>query len=245
MKRLFTILLLVLLGWTMTGTLAQQKAANEQNVQVQPSKDVTLVENAKGLKGNSKGDTLFVGLTGQNAGPARRRRSLIAFDLTTIPPRSRVLSVTLNMHVKIAAGALDAPTSAIGLYRVTRSWKEGTSAAQGAVGADAQAGDPTWIHNVFSTSRWSRPGGDYVKAASAKTDVKGPGDATWNSTPKLVADVQSWVNSPKTNFGWIIIGDEAMPDPKTPPPANAKGFHSSEATDDVTRPKLTVVFRPR
>jgi hypothetical protein len=234
MKRSITFLLIALLGWSITATPAQRKTANEQTKQLQPSKDTTLIENAKGLLGNSEGQTIFVGRTGQPEDS--RRRGLIAFDFAgAIPARSRILSVTLTMTLQLSAGG-DQP-STINLYRVSRFWKEGTSVAQGGRGAEAQAGDATWIHSVYPASRWSRPGGDYLKVSSAKTDVSGAGVYTWNSTPRLVADVQSWVNSPKKNFGWILIGDES----KAP---TAKVFHSSEATDETVRPQLTVTFKP-
>jgi hypothetical protein len=234
MKRSITFLLIALLGWSITATPAQRKTANEQTKQLQPSKDTTLIESAKGLLANSEGQTIFVGRTGQPEDS--RRRGLIAFDLAgAIPARSRILSVTLTMTLQLSAGG-DQP-SAINLYRVSRFWKEGTSVAQGGRGAEAVAGDATWIHSVYPTSRWSRPGGDYLKVSSAKTEVSGAGVYTWNSTPRLVADVQSWVNAPKKNFGWILIGDES----KAP---TAKVFHSSEATDETVRPQLTVTFRP-
>lgn len=234
MKRLITFLLIVLLGWSITETAAQRKTAAEQTKQLQPSKDTTLIESAKGLLGNSEGETIFVGRTGQPE--ESRRRGLITFDFAgAIPPRSRILSVTLTMTLQLSAGA-DQP-STINLYRVSRFWKEGASVAQGGRGAEAQAGDATWIHSVYPTSRWARPGGDYLKISSAKTEVNAAGVYTWNSTPRLVADVQTWVNSPKKNFGWIIIGDESKA-------ATAKVFHSSESPDETLRPQLTVTFRP-
>jgi hypothetical protein len=234
MKRLLTFLLIVLLGWTMTETLAQRKTAEEQTKQLQASKDTTLIESPKGLLGNSEGQTIFVGRTGQPENS--KRRGLIAFDFAgAIPPRSRILSVTLTMTLQLSAGGDQ--LSAVNLYRVTRSWKEGTSVAQGGRGAEAQPGDATWIHSVYPSRRWSRQGGDYLKAFSAKTEVGGPGVYTWNSTPRLVADVQAWVNSPKKNFGWILIGDESKA-------ATARVFHSSESSEETTRPQLTVVFRP-
>jgi hypothetical protein len=234
MKRLFTVLVIVLLGWTMTGTVAQQKAPNEEKKQFESSKDTTLIEDPKGLLANSEGVSIFVGHTGQHEGSTRR--GLVAFDLSAIPPRSRILSVMLTVTVNLSAGG-DRPLT-INLYRVTRFWKEGTSVAQGGRGAEAQAGDATWIHSVYPDRRWARPGGDYVRAVSAKTEVRGPGTYTWNSTPKLVADVQSWVNSPKNNFGWILIGDESQN-------PTAKVFDSSESTDPPARPRLTIVYRPR
>ena len=218
----------------MTDTLGQRKAAEEQTKQIESSKDATLIEDPKGAYASSESETIFVGRTGQPE--LSKRRGLIGFDFTgAIPPRSRIVSVTLTMTVELAANG-DQP-STLNMYRVTRSWKEGTSVAQGGRGAETQSGDPTWIHSVSPNQRWARPGGDYVRAASAKAEVRGQGVYTWNSTPKLVADVQSWVNSPSRNFGWILIGDESKA-------ATAKVFHSSEHGDAATRPQLTVVFRP-
>ena len=234
MKRLLTCLLIALLGWTIMATPVQRKTAAEETKKLQPSKDSTLIESEKGTLGNSEGATIFVGRTGQPEGS--KRRGLIAFDLAgAIPARSRITSVTLTMTLQLSAGG-DQPHT-VNLYRVSRFWKEGTSVAQGGRGTEAAAGDATWIHSVSPTTRWSRPGGDYSKISSAKTDVGGPGVYTWNSTPRLVADVQSWVNSPKKNFGWILIGDESRA-------ATAKVFNSREATDETVRPQLTVTFRP-
>lgn len=231
MKCVFTLLLIVLLGWTITDTLGQRKAANEQTKQIEASKDATLIESPEGNLANSEGESIFVGRTGQTEGSTRR--GLIAFDFAgAIPPRSRIVSVTLTMKSqKTARGG----SSTVELHRVTRGWKEGPTSA-GAPGTPAQPGDPTWIHTAYPAGRWAKPGGDYVKALSAKSATEGD-VYTWSSTPKLVADVQAWVNSPKTNFGWILIGDESEP-------ATARVFYSSESTDTTLRPQLTVIFRP-
>ena len=237
MKRLFALFLLVLLGWTMTGTLAQRKASKEQTRELEPSKDATLIESDKGVLADSKGITIFVGNTGQPVPVPAKRRGLIAFDLAAIPRRSRILSVVLTVTVEKSAGGNEQEPVTLNLYRVTRSWKEGTSDARGfARGDEAKPGDATWIHSVSPSSFWSHPGGDYVAASSAHTEVSGPGVYTWNSTPKLVADVQAWVKSPKNNFGWILIGDESKRQ-------TAKGFDSRESTDVTKRPQLTVTFR--
>jgi hypothetical protein len=234
MKRLLVFVITVSLAWTTAATPVQRKTGREQTKQLQPSKDATLIENAEGLGGSSKGASFFVGRTGQPEESIQKRRALIAFDLTTIPRRSRIMSVTLTMKVLISAGE---KPSTINLYRVTQSWNEGTSIGDSGRGAKAEDGDPTWIHSAYPNTRWSQPGGDYVEMSSAKTDVDGAGRSyTWESTPTLVADVQSWVDSPKTNFGWILIGDESEAQ-------TAKRFYSREAKE-TDRPQLTVVFRP-
>ena len=56
-------------------------------------------------------------------------------------------------------------------------------------------------------------------------------------TPQFVADVQSMVNSPATNFGWCVLGVEAVAD-------TVKRFDTREVTSAATRPQLTVVYLP-
>jgi hypothetical protein len=36
------------------------------------------------------------------------------------------------------------------------------------------------------------------------------GNYTWSSN-RMKKDVQSWVEQPETNFGWLLIGDERNP----------------------------------
>src|SRR6185503_17047458 len=90
-----------------------------------------------------------------------------------------------------------------------RDWGEGLSNAgnPGGQGAPSQTGDATWIHTFYNTSFWTTPGGDFSPTVSATTFVPGLGTFTWSSSG-TIADVQSWVSNPATNFGWIIIGDE-------------------------------------
>jgi hypothetical protein len=233
MKRIVVFLLIGVLGVAISAAPVQRQTPVETR-ELQPVKDTALIESAAGDLASSTGDTIFVGRTGQ--AERGKRRGLIAFDFANaIPARSRIVSVSLTMTVQISAGG-PRPTP-VRLYRVLKSWGEGTSASEGARGAQAEAGDATWIHRVNPTLRWARPGGDYSRVVSATEEVSGPGTYTWKSTARLVADVQSWVNSPKGNFGWILIGDESRA-------ATAKVFKSRESTDEAVRPQLTVTFRP-
>ncbi|MCM3870656.1 MAG: DNRLRE domain-containing protein [Pyrinomonadaceae bacterium] len=233
MKSLPIFFLVALLGVTIIAAPVQSETTVVQTAEFQPLRDATLIESTTGDLASSTAETIFVGRTGQAENG--KRRGLIAFDLAAIPARSRILSVTLTMTVQISAGGPQ-PTP-ISLYRVLSSWGEGSSASQGGRGVQAQPGDPTWIYSVSPTHCWSRPGGDYERVVSGQEQVGGPGAYTWKSTPGLVTDVQSWLNSPKDNFGWILVGDESRP-------VTAKVFKSRESTDEAARPKLTVTFRP-
>ncbi len=95
----------------------------------------------------------------------------------------------------------------------------------------------TWIHRYFDHTLWATPGGDFVAGNSANIVVGDEGVYSWGSTAGMVADAQLWLDQPSTNFGWIIIGDEA--ENKT-----AKRFDSREITGD-TQPQLTVNYTPQ
>ena len=63
------------------------------------------------------------------------------------------------------------------------------------------------------------------------------GSVTVPSSAGLVADVQAWVNSPATNFGWFVIGNEAAQ-------GNALRFDTHESGVG-TQPTLSIDFSAR
>ncbi len=67
--------------------------------------------------------------------------------------------------------------------------------------------------------------------------MSGIGAYTWSSTAQLVGDVQFWLDSPATNFGWTIVGDESTI-------GTAKRFDSLEGIIEARRPRLTISFTP-
>jgi hypothetical protein len=125
----------------------------------------------------------------------------------------------------------------VSLHRVLADWGEGTSDAAGneGQGAPATPNDATWTHRFFNTSTWSTPGGDFVATASATRVVNDIGLYTWKSAG-MRDDVQAWVNSPATNFGWELLGNETAP-------STAKRFDSSEDLSSPAHPQLTVYYR--
>jgi hypothetical protein len=124
----------------------------------------------------------------------------------------------------------------LALHRVLADWGEGASAALGeeGMGAAAAPGDATWLHRFFDGTFWATPGGDFAATASATRSVGGIASYVWGSASPMVADVQGWLDSPQTNFGWIVIGNES-----TSP--TSKRFDSRENGASV-RPKLEIQF---
>ena len=101
-------------------------------------------------------------------------------------------------------------SQAVSLSRVSRAWGEGASDAgdPGGGGAQAETGDATWLHTFYNTSFWTTPGGDFSPTSSATTTVSTVNTTyTWSGSG-LLADVQAWVSSPASNFGWVIRGNE-------------------------------------
>ncbi|MGD9764923.1 MAG: DNRLRE domain-containing protein [Candidatus Binatia bacterium] len=211
--------------------LAVLPAARAEQVALSPIKDNSIYEESGDLS-NGKGAGLFVG---QTARTGARRRALLAFDIAgSVPAGATITAVELTLRVTKTI-SLGQPTS---VHRVTADWGEGTSVAIGeeGMGAPATTGDATWTHRFYDTQRWGTEGGDFTAAASATATAGGNDtDATFTSTPGLIADVQAWLDEPQANFGWIALGNESEP-------GGAKRFASREATEAATRPRLVVSF---
>ena len=181
-------------------------------------------------RNNGAGQWLFAGRTGGGD----IRRGLIAFDIAAgLPAGATVKTVTLTLTVsRTVAGDAE-----VGLHRVRTDWQEGTGDAPNneGQGIEAVQGDVTWTQRVFGSQDWGNPGGDFAGGASAVVTVQGEAAYTWESTSQLVADVQSWLDDPAANFGWLVLGDESKAQ-------TTKRFNSSENEDQATRPELMVVY---
>jgi len=151
---------------------------------------------------NALGENLSVG---QDAGGVLRR-SLLRFDVSNILPGSIVQAVELKVFETRSRGDYG-----VSLHRVLKDWGEGASNG-GTAGASGVAtdGDATWLRARVPDVAWDLPGGDFVATASATTNV-GAASAyyTWSSV-QMAIDVQSWIDAPATNHGWIMIGLETV-----------------------------------
>jgi len=183
-----------------------------------------------GNNANGKGNFIFIG---RNAGN-NARRSLIQFDIAgAIPAGSTITSVSLGVTVSNGQGG---NRNAL-LLPMTQAWSEGpTITNPGGAGAAATTGDSTWTHHNFNTSLWATAGGDFDN--SVLTDIAsintGPaGVGVWPSSPRLVSTVQGWLDTPSSNHGWLIQGDETAA-------TTAKQIHSG---DNATgKPQLSITF---
>jgi hypothetical protein len=199
-----------------------------------PSKDNTLYQSPAGNISNGAGSYFIAGRDGLMGGGAIRR-GVIAFDIAgNIPAGATINSVSLRLNMDQTRGG----TAAVRLARLTADWGEGTSNADGSPGQGtlATTNDATWVYRFFNTTAtWTNPGGDFVSTVSAFTFVGGFGFYTWGSTTQMVADVQGWLNTPSSNFGWILLGDESAIQ-------TAKRFDSKENATAANRPMLTIDY---
>ena len=200
-------------------------------INISPIKDNTLYEYdpAEGDVSNALGNHFFAGETAMG----ELRRGVLAFDIAgNIPAGSTILGVTLSLNMSRTGS--DTPRT-VELHKVLADWGEGTSVAPGEEGdgAPATPNDATWRHRFFDTIFWTTEGGDFSATSSASQSVGAVGMYMWSS-PQMIGDVQSWLNNPATNFGWLVLGDES--DTLT-----AKRFDTRES---ASPPVLTIQYTP-
>ena len=198
-KTLLAIILTTALGFI-------AGSANAAIINITPSKDNTLYEYdpAEGDNSNALGLHFFAGETAMS----ELRRGVLAFDISgNIPPGSTIIAVTLSLNM--SKTPLDDPRT-VELHKLLADWGEGTSIAPGEEGdgAPATPNDATWRHRFFDTIFWTNEGGDFSVTVSASQSVGPIGQYTWSSA-QMVADVQSWLDNPASNFGWLVLGDES------------------------------------
>jgi hypothetical protein len=199
-------------------------------INIIPSEDNTLYEYdpAEGDHSNGAGFHFFAGENGMG----ELRRGVLAFDIAgTLPAGSTITAVSLTMNMSMTpAGALT-----VELHKLLADWGEGTSHAPMGEGdgAPATPSDATWRHRFFDSVFWTMQGGDFSATVTASQSVGGVGQYTWSSA-QMVADVQSWLDNPASNFGWLVLGDETAI-------ATAKRFDTRES---ASPPVLTIQYIP-
>jgi len=202
-----------------------------------PAGEITIVADRdnslyseSGSESNGAGAYFFAGTNGFG----QIRRGLLRFDVAgALPAGSTVTQAEVNLHMsKTNAGVRD-----VLLHRALGDWGEGTSNASGEEGSGtgATVNDATWTRRFWNTISWTTPGGDFAATASASIPVDQVGTYVWSSAG-LVADVQSWLDSPSTNFGWVVknVNESDVP--------TSKRFDSRQNPETSVRPVLRIFF---
>ncbi len=178
-----------------------------ETVTVVPTKDNTIYQGVL-FETNSCG--AGSGFVAGNTTNGLSRRALIQFETATncaVPPGSTVTDAAVTMTTdRSRAGSPFTMT----LHRLLADWGEGPTNcdANPGQGAPAIPGEATWLHRFFSSTPWATPGGDYTVGASG-TGLVGTSNGPYTFTGVgLAGDLQGWLSTPDTNFGWELIGDE-------------------------------------
>lgn len=205
--------------------------ARGERVMLQPVQDTTLIEDLEGSLSNGSGPGLFAG----DNSDRNTRRALLGFAVAeAIPAGAHIDAVELRLFLSNSPDTTVATSFA--LFRVRTSWGEGASASGGGMGAPSQPGDATWVHRFYPDTRWQSPGGDFDGTASVAFGVRLPGTYALSNS-RLVDDVQTWLDQPSRDYGWLLQGEEAVA-------GSARRFDSRENPDPSHRPTLVVDFTP-
>jgi hypothetical protein len=135
-------------------------------------------------------------------------RALVKFEVASaLPENARITSARLELTV---VRAIVLSSSIFESHRLLVDWGEGDKNAGfvSGVGATASTGEASWMARRHPSTFWSEPGAaagsDYVAEASAAGSVGSGTVLTFASAPGSIADVQAWLDSPASNFGWLI-----------------------------------------
>jgi hypothetical protein len=232
--------LLLLLSFELL-SLGLSSARAAESVTITPSADTALLQN---FPSNN-----FGGMAWLNSGTTQiftTNRGLLKFNVAAHVPRgAQILSASLVVEVVGHPVDGDTPNS-FELHRMLRDWGEGDKTGfPPSLGAPATEGEANWTHRfALTTNAWATPGGlagaDVSPVASVDTFIYGEDFSpyTFDSTPRTVADVQTWLDEPALNFGWMLISASEELN------FTARRFASREDTSRA--PALTIeYFAPR
>lgn len=197
-------------------------------------RDTTLWNDATGSVANGSGPVMIVGRSG-GASSAPIRRGLLRFDIAGMIPAGSLVN---SVQLVLANPAGNTGPRNVRVHRVLADWGEGASSTSSGQGAPAQSGDATWLYRFYPSSNWTTPGGDFAASASTVLAVDQLGPHTWPSTAAAVADVQGWLDTPASNFGWLLKLDVETVSNTT------KVFGTRESADPAEWPTLVVDFTP-
>lgn len=140
------------------------------------------------------------------------RRALLSFNVAgQLPAGATIASAQLMLNMNSTAATT---SSSMPLFANTESWGQGNSGPSSGAGVLATQNDATWADRFYDPSTpvlWTTAGGTHSSTQSGRNSAVGivNGYFTWSGGAQMLADLQGWLNSPSTNFGWQLQANEA------------------------------------
>lgn len=144
-----------------------------------PPTDDTFISNHTGSSGRNYGSCQTLDVRGNNLA-----RSLLLFDLSSIPTGANILSANLKLNKNSSDAAV---AQNVKLHRVTTAWTEGTL-------CDG-SGSPNY------STPWTNSGGDFDATPVATTNV---GVANVVYSWEVTALVGDWLDNTFLNYGMLL-----------------------------------------
>ncbi len=225
-----------LMAWTSSLVLLGPALGHADTISIQPVADTTLIEFAP--DNNLGGGDFFNAGT---AGNGFRNRALMLFDPTELIPAGAVITSAQLSLLVVRQPNTGLQNSTFSLRRLLQSWSEGAQVPGEdgpGIGAPALSGEATWNDRFSGGTLWAQPGGqagvDFSTTMSSLAFVGGMGEEIiFASGPELIADVQSWLDNPSSNFGWML---------KTESEALGKTARSFASLESGFGPTLTLSY---
>jgi hypothetical protein len=153
------------------------------------------------------------------------RVGLLRFDLGAIPAGSTIVAAELEVTTVAVDGAFDMG-GVIRLYPLREAWDEGS--------VENAAGTSSWMERQAGVA-WSGAGATGASRVAEATGAITPvADDTAYTLELPAALVQGWLDDGATNFGWVLVAEEAM---------NDSALLVSREGAEGKRPRLVVSYR--
>jgi hypothetical protein len=161
-----------------------------------------------------------------------KSRSLLQFDISSIPAGSTVSSATLTL---VLVSEIDTSDRVIGAHRGLVEWFEGSkNNAAPSAGENASVwgyrnsnGSVAWAGGAGGAS-----GTEFAGTATDSKTITTPG-ASYDFN--VLADVAAWVAGTATNYGWWLINTAEGA-------TSQKNFASSDNATAGNRPRLVIEY---